>query len=98
MSTYTYDSGNFPAFTYTPDYSTWTVTRELPRRPRVGPWRYKRYRKRSAATSTMSIATYSPWAKVPLSVNEYTSTNTLTETEVPRRSYWRRVWGALLGR
>ena len=47
MSTYTYDSGNFPAFTYTPDDSTWTIMRELPRRPRVGPWRYKRYSKRA---------------------------------------------------
>jgi len=76
---------------YSPDYSTWTITRDLPRSPRVGPWRYKRYRKRRPMTATMTDF-------VPPSIGDFTSTNTLTEAEVPRRSYWRRLWNALLGR
>ena len=76
---------------YSPDYSTWTIARELPRCPRVGPWRYKRYRKRRPMTAIMTDF-------VPPSIGDFTSTNTLTEAEVPRRSWWRRLWNALLGR
>lgn len=77
-------------FTYD-DAPTFTYTNLTPKRPGVGPWRYKRYRKRRPMTATMTDF-------VPPSIGDFTSTNTLTEAEVPRRSYWRRLWNALLGR
>ena len=76
---------------YTPDYSTWTITREIPRRPRVGPERHKRYRKRAPVV-------YRPEAFVVPDIHDYTFTNTAIETEDPHLSYWRRLCNALLGR
>lgn len=77
-ATFTYDEA--PTFTYS--------VHSQQHRPRVGPWRFKRYKRREPGAGCYVLPV----------LPDFTTTNTLTETEAPSRSSWRRLWAAILGR